>query len=509
MAQPLAASAQPAPPRLLVVEDDATVRDFCMRVLRMNGYAVATAENGRAALARLQEARFDLVLTDLQMPELTGIKLLEHMRQHHADVDAIAFTAYATVDTARQALKLGAFDYLTKPVSVEDLERTVRKCLELRRIRQEKERLSELVAMYEFSQTIASSLDTATQVQQIVRLLGQRFAPHEVSLSLLQVTDPVLELLAAFRASGNGDSALPSPQLVVLEQGDANRASSVTLARGHEREGQALLEAHLCMINAAASEGPQIAQEVLRTSDQPVGVLRLERGAEQPPFEPDERRLLAVFASQIAASLDNARLYQQLQEQNLQTVIALAKAIEARDPYTRGHSEQVTRYAVRMMELQDASPERIELMRYASLLHDIGKIGIRDDILLKPEGLNAEEFAVMRTHPQIGANILRSIRSLRDALPIVEGHHERVDGRGYPHGHTAEQLPVEARILAVCDAFEAMTSDRAYRKGMPVDIALDTLLKGSGNQWDRQLVDIFAQMIRREFHASVWHSLSC
>jgi putative nucleotidyltransferase with HDIG domain len=500
MSQPPAASSQPIPPRLLVVEDDATVRDFCMRVLRMNGYSVATAENGRAALARLSEERFDLVLTDLQMPELPGIKLLEHMRQHFPDVDSIAFTAYATVDTARQALKLGAFDYLTKPVSVEDLERTVRKCLELRRIRREKERLSELVAMYEFSQTIAGSLDTAMQVQQIVRLLGQRFAPQEVSLSMLQITDPVLDLLAAFRASG-GDLTLSGPQLVLLEQGSASHASSVTLPRGHEREEQALVRAHLRMIGTNCEEGPQIAQEVLRTSDQPVGVLRLERGAEQPPFDADERRLLAVFASQIAASLDNARLYQQLQEQNLQTVIALAKAIEARDPYTRGHSEQVTRYAVRMMELLGANPERVELMRYASLLHDIGKIGIRDNILLKPGALSAEEFAEMRKHPQIGAEILRSIRSLREALPIVEGHHERVDGRGYPHGYTGDQLPLEARVLAVCDAFEAMTSDRAYRKGMPVDTALTTLFTGSGRQWDPQLVDIFADMIRREFQA--------
>jgi putative nucleotidyltransferase with HDIG domain len=501
MSQPLAASSQPLPPRLLVVEDDATVRDFCMRVLRMNGYAVATAENGRAALARLSEDRFDLVLTDLQMPELPGIKLLEHMCQHYPDVDAIAFTAYATVDTARQALKLGAFDYLTKPVSVEDLERTVRKCLELRRIRHEKERLSELVAMYEFSQTIASSLDTATQVQQIVRLLGQRFAPQEVSLSLLQITDPVLDLLAAFRAStGSGDLSLSGPQLVLLEQGSGTRAGSYTIERGHEREEQALVKGHLHMIGADADEGPQIAQEVLRTSDQPVGVLRLERGPEQPPFDPGERRLLAVFASQIAASLDNARLYQQLQEQNLQTVIALAKAIEARDPYTRGHSEQVTRYAVRMMELLDATPERVELMRYASLLHDIGKIGIRDNILLKPSALSDQEFAEMRRHPEIGADILRSIRSLREALPIVEGHHERVDGRGYPRGYTGEQLTLEARVLAVCDAFEAMTSDRAYRKGMPVEAALNTIYAGSGKQWDAQLVDIFTNMIRREFH---------
>jgi putative nucleotidyltransferase with HDIG domain len=391
------------------------------------------------------------------------------------------------VDTARQALKLGAFDYLTKPVSVEDLERTVRKCLELRRIRHEKERLSELVAMYEFSRTIASSLDAETQVREIVRLLWQRFEPHEVSLSLLRVDEPVLDMLAAQQATSD------TPR---------SRTNSVSIPRQRERDEQILTRAHLWMLGAdEADDSPLCAHEVLRTSDHPVGVLRLARGPEQPSFDGNDRRLLAVFASQIAASLDNARLYRQLQDQNLQIVTALAKAIEARDPYTRGHSEQVTRYAVRMMELLEAPPDKIELMRYGSLLHDIGKIGIRDHILLKPEALTADEFTVMRTHPQIGGDILRSIRSMRDALPIVEGHHERVDGRGYPHGLTGTQLTLEARVLGVCDAFEAMTSDRAYRKGMPVETALQTLARGSGSQWDAELVSIFTAMIRREYES--------
>src|SRR4029453_14239310 len=171
-----------APPRLLVVEDDTTVRDFCVRLLRMNGYQAAAATNGVEALERLKEHRYDLVFTDLQMPQMGGLPLLQEMRQRYPETDTIVFTAHATVETAREALKLGAFDYLTKPVSVDDLERTVRRAMEWRRVRLEKERLSEIVALYNISQTFTSTLDTATTVREIVRVLWQRFSPRAISL---------------------------------------------------------------------------------------------------------------------------------------------------------------------------------------------------------------------------------------------------------------------------------------------------------------------------------------
>src|SRR5262245_2734353 len=189
-------TATSAPPRLLVVEDDTTVRDFCVRLLRMNGYQVLSANNGVEALERLKEHRYDLVFTDLQMPQMGGMALLQEMRQHYPETDSIVFTAHATVETAREALKLGAFDYLTKPVTVDDLERTVRRAMEWRRVRLEKQRLSEIVALHEMSQTFTSTLDTATAVREIVRLLWRRFSPRALSISLLHPEDDQLELLA-------------------------------------------------------------------------------------------------------------------------------------------------------------------------------------------------------------------------------------------------------------------------------------------------------------------------
>lgn len=465
--------------RILVVEDDANIRTFCQRLLRMT-YDVEVAQHGAAALELLAEHSFDLVITDLQMPVMGGIELLEQMRLHHAECDSLVMTAHATVDTAREALKLGALDYLDKPVDSENLLRTVRSCLELRRVRQEKERLSDLVFMFKFSQAIATSLDIETQVEQIVEFLWQRYAPEAMALSMLLADDQQLVLLAARTQDGWADEGC-------------------AVALSHDCGPDELLHAHLQVAGGrGADDEARFAGVVLRSHDQAVGYLHLARRPEQPPFDAAERRLLSIFAGQVAASLDNANLHQALKDQHRQTIEALAEAIDARDSYTYGHSRQVTRYAVRLAQEIGLAPARVALIDYAGLLHDVGKIGIRDYILLKPGSLNDEEFAIMRRHPQIGVKIIERVRGLRQTLPIIEGHHERWDGKGYPNGLAGEAIPIEARILAIADAYEAMTADRAYRPAMAQEEALAILSRGGGSAWDPGLVGIFVELIRRE-----------
>jgi putative nucleotidyltransferase with HDIG domain len=466
--------------QILVVEDDANIRTFCQRLLRLS-YDVDTAEHGGLALELLRTKGYDLVLTDMQMPVMGGIELLQQIRQHYPDTDTVILTAYATVDTARDALKLGALDYLSKPIEADNLERTMRTCLELRRVRQEKERLSDLVFMYQFSQLIATSLDVETQVGQIVEFLWQRFAPESLALSMLFPDEDRLQLLDARTSAGWVEQQRLAPLPGNCEPDE-------------------LLAAHMRLAGdaACAEDDPRVACVLLRTHAKPVGYLHLARRSEQPPFDLAERRLLGIFAGQVAASLDNARLYQALKDQNRETIEALAEAIEARDAHTYGHSRQVTQYAVRLAQELGLSAEQLELIRYAGLLHDVGKIGIRDYILLKPERLDDDEFAVMKSHPRIGVKIIERVRGLRPTLPIIEAHHERFDGKGYPRGLAGEEIPQEARILAIADAFEAMTADRAYRPAMPTEQALEILVRGRGSAWEPELVDLFVGLVRRE-----------
>jgi len=188
----------------------------------------------------------------------------------------------------------------------------------------------------------------------------------------------------------------------------------------------------------------------------------------------------------------------QVPDDVLGIIVALAIAIDAKDPCTRGHSVWVAKYAAATAEALGLKPKEIENVVYASLLHDIGKIGISEKILHKPDVLNVEEWEEIRAHPVIGAKILEPIPSLHELVPLVKYHHERYDGTGYPEGLAGERIPFGARILAVADAFEAMTSGRPYSQTRYPVQALDILIEGMGKQWDAKMVEAFVNVLDGE-----------
>jgi HD-GYP domain-containing protein (c-di-GMP phosphodiesterase class II) len=172
----------------------------------------------------------------------------------------------------------------------------------------------------------------------------------------------------------------------------------------------------------------------------------------------------------------------------------LSRAIEARDEYTRGHSARVTAIAEAIALRLGWDEERLELLQLGGPLHDVGKLAISDDVLRKPGELDADELAQIREHPRLGARILLRLAAFRGALPYVLYHHERWDGTGYPTGRAGEEIPIEARVLAVADAFDAMTSDRPYRPALNREEALAEVERCSGSQFDPEIVRIFLEL---------------
>ena len=186
---------------------------------------------------------------------------------------------------------------------------------------------------------------------------------------------------------------------------------------------------------------------------------------------------------------------QEMNDQMLQSYFAtLAAALDARDPYTAGHSQRVAVYSVQIGQLVGLPALDLDLLNKAALLHDIGKIGVRDSILLKESKLSEEEFAFIKLHPVLGEMILKQVEpaeAMAPLLPGVRSHHERYDGRGYPDGLAGDEIPLFGRIIAVADAFDAMTYDRPYRRGMSVERALAILDEGKGTQWDPLFAEVF------------------
>lgn len=222
-----------------------------------------------------------------------------------------------------------------------------------------------------------------------------------------------------------------------------------------------------------------------------IGVMEVLNRLGGHTFSTEDMELLQALGHQSAIALQNAQLFQNLQESFLATVRSLAQAVDAKDSYTAGHSSRVTQYSVLISEELKCSEEEIRNIRMSGLLHDVGKIGIRDSVLSKPGKLDDEEFAIMKSHPSVGAGILKPVIQLKDVIPGVLNHHERYDGGGYPAGLKGEAIPLAGRIIGVADAFDAMTSDRVYRPRLSDEVALAELKKHSGTQFDSRIVKAF------------------
>ncbi|HEX8949152.1 MAG TPA: HD-GYP domain-containing protein [Dissulfurispiraceae bacterium] len=231
----------------------------------------------------------------------------------------------------------------------------------------------------------------------------------------------------------------------------------------------------------------------VETKTKLIGVLQIIN-KRNGMFTTEDMVMIVSFSNQVAIAVENARLHEELKETFYETVHAFAETIEMRDPYTGGHTKRVMDYSLAIGRKMRLHEKELVNLRLAAILHDIGKIGVKDDVLLKPGKLTLDEFTHMRKHSEIGSEVLSSIRKLKNVIPGIKYHHERYDGSGYPEGLKEESIPVIARIIAVADAFDAMTTDRAYRKSLDSGAAIKELKNGSGTQFDPEVVKSFLEV---------------
>jgi HD-GYP domain-containing protein (c-di-GMP phosphodiesterase class II) len=316
------------------------------------------------------------------------------------------------------------------------------------------------------------------------------------TLDLNQVLQQVLAGAAKASSAQIGCLALDDSGRLVLKGGfgtDSTTAERLALGLGEAicrdvmSTGTAVVQA---MEHETETDSPLNPRAVLcvpiTLRGKPQGVLFLANYQVGHVFTDDHRNLVTELAAQAAVAIDNARLFKDREEVIIASLEALANAVDARDPYTRGHSDRVTQYSLMIARQMKYAPQDqgawLRLER-GGKLHDIGKIGVPDAILQKTGKLTDEEFEIMKEHPLVGFNILSGLKMLTDELVIVRSHHERYDGKGYPDRKKGEELPMFAWIVSAADAIDAMTSDRPYRKGMGLQIAVDQVRAGAGTHF--------------------------
>ena len=341
---------------ILVIDDEETICNLLKDVLTEKGYTIATARDGKAGLKLLQEMSFHTAIVDLKLPDIDGIEILRRISKLDMPNPTIVLTGYPSFETAQEALRLGAYDYITKPFNLDELSFTIKKSIDF----------------------------------------------YQLSLSNKKLMKELAE------------------ENIILEKKVEERTK------------------------------------------------------------------------------DLRDLYHEMQATYLSTVKALAQVIEAKDRYTLKHSDNVTKYAVAIAEEMRFSLPEIEEIREASQLHDLGKIGIHDYILTKPSKLTEEEWEEIKLHSLRGAEILKPLTFLNGVIRLIRQHHERYDGIGYPDKLKGEEIVLGARIIAVADSFDAMISERPYRKAYSKEYAICELKKKSGTQFDPQVVATFLRALKKK-----------
>ncbi len=340
------------------------------------------------------------------------------------------------------------------------------------------EKYREISMLCDFGAKIGSCLDTKEIVRIITGEIRKMLAADIIAVLLCDGNDAITEVLSD---DGNGGELLV-----------------VSLAPGELVENF-LVTARPEIVNDLRSDPRRAGADKifssmmcapLKNQEKTVGYVCVG-SLKQTEYRARDMKLLTTLSDQTAVALEKAQLYKRLKETFYAMVRTLAETIEKRDPYTGNHTKRVVDYSLviaRRLRLPEEYYVRLEL---AAALHDIGKLGVRDDVLLKSGPLTVEEFAQMKKHPTYGEEILKHIKHLEDVIPGIKYHHERCDGKGYPYGLKGEEIDITARIIAVADSYDAMTTDRPYRMALSPDIAINELIRFSGSQFDAAVVEAF------------------
>ncbi|MBN2233196.1 MAG: response regulator [Deltaproteobacteria bacterium] len=439
--------------RLLIVDDSSVIREGLAKQLGHLPIDISLARDGQEALDMIAEGDFDLVITDVDMPRVTGIELCRRLKanRHTCHLPVVILSTLDDNEDIEQGFLVGAAAYLSKSearqVITETIERVLRKA-SLKR--------NQIVLVVDDSPTIRAVIDR-----------GLREAGFAVI------------------TAGNGRQALE----LMRRQRPAMILSDINMPEMDGLEFCRMIHADRLLADI-----PFVAMSTNR--ERPLMRRMLQCGADAyltKPFNTDELVITIekLLSDRLLLAIKEKERLESERSLMLASITSLGTALEARDPYTRGHSEAVARITTRLAAAMNMAAGDLETIQLGGMLHDIGKIGVTDHILLKPGKLTDSEYDAIKRHPSIGGEILRPVPSLAPILPIVIHHHERFDGRGYPDGLKGERIPLWARLTAIADTYHALTSDRPYRRGMAHDRAMEIVMEVRGTQLCPDCVDLF------------------
>lgn len=471
--------------KILIVDDEEGIINSLKVMLTRSGYYCVGISNPVEAIERLKTESFDMLILDYIMSPIHGDEVVAQIREFNKDIYILLLTGHKDLAPPLETIKeLDIQGYCEKGDRFDQLllliESGIKSISQMRTIKQFKDGLNRILYA-------VPKIYQLQPIDTILEEILEGLMPLVNSKDAFILVDDCISSHGELIFKGVGEYKIPVESLVMM-------LSPELMERiGYARETRATVYLDHGIILPLIGEN--------NTS---IGVIYIESNN----FD-EGLKLLEIYSSQASSSINNAflhslinmkkeeldRTYQELRNRYIDTIEALRLTVDAKDIYTRGHSDRVSYYAAKLGEAFNLSQEEIELLKVGGIFHDIGKIGTADDILFKTDKLDFSEYEEIKKHPLKGAYILSAISMFKDVVPIVKYHHERMDGKGYPEGLKGEEIPLLARILTVADAFDAMTSERKYRSKLNLAETINQFKMNSGTQFDPVVVDKMLELL--------------
>lgn len=469
--------------KIITVDDEIGIIDTLSVILKRSGYHFTGLTDPLEAIERIRNERFDLLILDFIMYPIHGDKFVEEIRKFNSDIYILLLTGHKDLAPPLETIK----------------------ALDIQGYCEKGDRFDQLLLLVESGIKSISQMRTIKKFQdglnKILQSVPKIYQLQPIGNILEEILSEILPLV------NSKDAFILVDDMTRITVGNNSIFKGIGRYRAAIGDFMEMLDPQFMEYIGSARINKKIVKldqrviiPLINEFQQDIGIIFV-----QGDHSDDGIKLLELYSSQAASSISNAFLhslvnikndelnktYEQLRETYMDTIEALRMVVDAKDYYTRGHSDRVAYFSVKIGKAYKLSDDELELLRIGGLFHDVGKIGTSDDILFKKVKLDVKEFEEIKRHPVRGARILSAISMFKEVVPLVKCHHERIDGKGYPEGLTGDEIPFMARIIAVADAFDAMISDRHYRTRLKFEDARVQLLRGAGSQFDRDIIEKF------------------
>ncbi|MDD5772066.1 MAG: response regulator [bacterium] len=487
--------------KILVVDDNEIILNVVSDVLRADGYSVVSVNNAPEALKKLKQKDYELLITDIKMPFMTGIEIIKKLPQISPHTKVIIITGCTELDLAQDAIRQGVYEYLLKPFNNDTLRLAVKNAIKRKKEEEEAARLKELFGLFRVSEFITSSYTSKKLLELILSYIIKQLNASQGSIMLLNRETETLFIAASVGL----DEEIVKNTNIKVGEGIAGRVFKdgmpvlVTnieehplfseIARGYPDKS---------FVSYAIKSNEEIISFPLATAKKVLGVINVRKKTDNTSFTQADMELISILSTQAAVAIENNQLLDNLNNVYIEIMQFIVALTEARDVYLKGHTQRVTEWCLKLGEELRLEKEELEVLRYAATLHDIGKLAVNELILNKPVKFTPEEYEMIKTHSIIGANILKPLNFLSRSRDIVLHHHERIDGKGYPDGLCGKELSLSMNIIILADSYDAMHSNRAYRAALPEEEIKNEISKNINKQFDPVVVDAFFKLLEKQ-----------